>query len=102
MTHLPLRRTRTESHHLQHELHQAYHHRHPIVVVKESQVTYGFSSQIMSYILSMFICVGMILLDNLLQCLLFIAIIDLSRTCGRTASLICTVLVMFIIILGLK
>jgi hypothetical protein len=39
----------------------------------------------------------MIFLDNLLQCLLFIAIIDLSRTCGSTASLICTVLVMFII-----
>jgi hypothetical protein len=69
----------------------------PIIVVKESQVTYGFSSQIMSYLLNMFICVGIILLDNLLQCLLFITIIDLSRTCGSTASLICTILVMFII-----
>jgi hypothetical protein len=39
----------------------------------------------------------MILLDNLLQYLLFIAIIDLSITCGSTASLICTALVMFII-----
>jgi hypothetical protein len=42
----------------------------------------------MSYILNMLICVGIILLDNLLQCLLFIAMIDLSRTCDSTASLI--------------
>jgi hypothetical protein len=69
----------------------------PIVVVKEPQVTYGFYYQIMSYILNMFICVDMILLDNLLQYLLFITIIDISRTCGSTASLICIALVMFII-----
>jgi hypothetical protein len=45
----------------------------------------------------MLICVDMILLDNLLQCFLFIAIIDLSRTCASTASLICIALVMFMI-----
>jgi hypothetical protein len=39
----------------------------------------------------------MILLDNLLQWLLFIAIIDLSRTCGTATSLICYTLVMFMI-----
>jgi hypothetical protein len=39
----------------------------------------------------------MILLDNLLQYLLFITVIDLSRTCDSTASLICYVLVMFMI-----
>jgi hypothetical protein len=44
----------------------------------------------------MLIYIGMILLDNLLQCLLFIAMIDLSRTCGRT-SLIYKALVMFMI-----
>jgi hypothetical protein len=40
----------------------------PIIIVKELQVMYGFSSQIMSYILNMLICVGIILLNNLLQC----------------------------------
>jgi hypothetical protein len=39
----------------------------------------------------------MILLDNLLQCLLPITMIDQSRTCGTTATLICTTLVMFMI-----
>jgi hypothetical protein len=58
---------------------------------------YSSCSQIMSYIFNMLICVGMILLDNLLQCLLFITMIDLSRTCGTAASLIYYVLVMFII-----
>jgi hypothetical protein len=43
------------------------------------------------------ICIGIILLDNLLQCLLFIAMIDLSRTCGSITSLICNLLVMFMI-----
>jgi hypothetical protein len=51
----------------------------------------------MSYILNILICVCMILLDNPLQCLLFIAIIDLSRTCNSTTILICNALVMFII-----
>jgi hypothetical protein len=45
----------------------------------------------------MFICVGMILLDNLLQYLLFIVVIDLSKTCDSIATLICNVLVMFMI-----
>jgi hypothetical protein len=46
----------------------------------------------------MFICADMILLlDNLLQCLLFIAVIDLSRTYDGTAILICNALVMFMI-----
>jgi hypothetical protein len=51
----------------------------------------------MSYIMNMLICVGMILLDNLLKCLLFITVIDLSRTCDSTAILICNALVMFMI-----
>jgi hypothetical protein len=45
----------------------------------------------------MLICVGMILLDNLLQCLVLIAMIDPSRACGSTASLNCNALVMFMI-----
>jgi hypothetical protein len=49
----------------------------------------------MAYILNMFICVDMILLDNPLEYLLFIVMIDLFRTCGTTASLICYALVMF-------
>jgi hypothetical protein len=51
----------------------------------------------MSYIFNMLICIDMILLDNMLQYLLFIAMIDLFRTYGTTASLICYVLVMFMI-----
>jgi hypothetical protein len=39
----------------------------------------------------------MILLDNLLQCLLFIDMIDLSRIRGNAATLICNALVMFMI-----
>jgi hypothetical protein len=50
---------------------------------------------IMFYILNMFIYVHMILLDNLLQCFLFIAVIDLSTTCESTIVLICNSLVMF-------
>jgi hypothetical protein len=56
----------------------------------------------MSYIFNMLNYVGMILLDNLLQCLLFIAMIDLSRTCGIVTSLICYVLVMFMIYSWIK
>jgi hypothetical protein len=85
MTRLPLRRSRAEGRRLQCELHQADRRLHPVVVVKEPQVTYGSCSQIMSYIFNMLICVGMILLDNMLQCLLFITMIDL-RDCSLTLS----------------
>jgi hypothetical protein len=43
--------------------------------------------------------VDMILLDNLLQCLLFIIVIDLSKTYDNTTILIYNVLVIFIIYL---
>jgi hypothetical protein len=56
----------------------------------------------MSYILNILIRVGMILLDNLLQYLLFIAMIYLSRTCGSAASLIFIASVMFLIYLWIK
>jgi hypothetical protein len=42
--------------------------------------TYAFNSRIMSYILNVLICVDIILLDNLLQYLIFIVVIDLSST----------------------
>jgi hypothetical protein len=74
--------------HLQRELRKADGRFHPIVVVKEPQVTYGPSSQIMSYILNMLICVGMILLANLLQYFLFIAMINLSKICNSTVVLV--------------
>jgi hypothetical protein len=93
---LPLRRSCVEGHYLQHELRQADRRLH-LIVVREPQVTYGSSSQIISYIFNMLICVGMILRDSLLQCLLFIATIDLSITCGTAASLIYYALVMFLI-----
>jgi hypothetical protein len=50
----------------------------------------------------MLICVGMILLDNLLQYLLFIAMINLSRTCDSIATLICNALVIFMIYSWIK
>jgi hypothetical protein len=50
----------------------------------------------------MWIYVGMILLDNLLRCLLFIAVIDLSRTCDSIATLIYNALVMFMIYSWIK
>jgi hypothetical protein len=95
--HLPLRWTHAEGHCLQRELYHVDHHLHLIVIIKEPQVTYGFSSQIMSYLLNMLICVGIILLNNLLQYVLFIAMIDLYRTCDSTATLFCNTLVMSMI-----
>jgi hypothetical protein len=100
--HLPLQQLRAEGHRLQHELRQADRCLYSIIIVKQPQVTYGFSFQIMSYILNMLICVGMILLYNLLQYLLFITMIDLSRTCCSTASLICNALLMFMIYSWIK
>ncbi len=47
-------------------------------------------------------CVGIILLDNPLQYLLFITVIDLSRTCDSFASLIYNALVMFMIYSWIK
>jgi hypothetical protein len=63
---LPLRRSRAEGRRLQRELHQADRCLHPVVIVKELHAAYGSYSQIMFYIFNMLICVGMILLDNLL------------------------------------
>jgi hypothetical protein len=63
---LPLRRSCVEGRRLQRELRQADRRLHPIIIVKESQVTYGSCSQIMSYVFNILTCVGMILLDNLL------------------------------------
>jgi hypothetical protein len=101
MAHLPLCRTCAEGRRLQHELRQSDRCLHPIVV-KEPQVTYDFSFQIMFYILNILIYIGMILLDNLLQCLLFITMINLSITYGSTASLIYNALLMVMIYFGIK
>jgi hypothetical protein len=54
----------------------------------------------MSYILNILICVGMILLDSLVQCFLFIIMIDLSSTFDNTVVLICNLL--FIIYFWIK
>jgi hypothetical protein len=102
MTRLPLRRTRVEGRRFQHKLRQADRRLQPIVIIKEPQVTCNYCSQIMSYILDMFICVYMIFLDNLLQYLLFINMIDLSRTYDNTDSLICYALIMLMIYLWIK
>jgi hypothetical protein len=96
MPHLPLCRTRAKDHRLQCELCQVERHLQQIVVIKEPQIMYGSCSQIMAYIFYMLIRIGMILLDIVLQYLLFITMIDLSKTCDIIASLICA-LVMFMI-----
>jgi hypothetical protein len=97
MARLPLHRSRAEGHRLQRELRQADRCLHPVVIVRKLQVTYGSCSQIMSYIFNMLIRICMILLDNLLQCFLFIAMIDLSRIYDTATILICYALVMFMI-----
>jgi hypothetical protein len=51
----------------------------------------------MSYIFNMLICVCIILLDNLVQYLLFIAMMDLFKTYGAVATLIYNAIVIFII-----
>jgi hypothetical protein len=56
----------------------------------------------MSYILNVLICVEMILLDNLLQCFLFIVVIDLSSTFNITTVLIYKSLFMFMIYVWIK
>jgi hypothetical protein len=99
---LPLRQSHAKGHRLQRELHQTDRRLHPVVIIKEPQVTYDSCSQIMSYIFNMLICIGMILLDNLLQCFMFITMIDLSRTCGAATILICYALVMFMIYSWIK
>jgi hypothetical protein len=66
MAHLPLRWSRAEGRRRQRELRHADRRLHPVIIIKEPQVTYGSCFQIMSYIFNMLICVGIILLDNLL------------------------------------
>jgi hypothetical protein len=88
MAHLSLHRTHAEGRRLQCELRQADHRLRPIVVIKESHVTYDSCSQIMSYMLNMLICARMILLDNLLQCLLFVDVIDRCRIYDSITTLI--------------
>jgi hypothetical protein len=47
---------------------------------RKNEASYVLYSQIITYILSLMICIDMILLDNLLQCLIYIIMIDLSST----------------------
>jgi hypothetical protein len=63
--------------------------------VKEDM--YILNSQIMSYILNILIYVGMILLDSLLQCFLFIVVIDLSSIFDSSVVSICNQLFIFIV-----
>jgi hypothetical protein len=56
----------------------------------------------MTYIFNTLIYVDMILLNNLLQYLLFIVMIDTFRTYSTATSLICYALVMFMIYSEIK
>jgi hypothetical protein len=66
------------------------------------EATYVFYSPIMSYILSILICIWMIFLDNLVQCLLFVDMIDMSRSCDSSTDLIYYASIMFMIYSWIK
>jgi hypothetical protein len=79
-----------------HQLQTPSHGLQKSTTVKEDM--HVLNSQIMSYILNMLICVGIILLESsLLQCFLFIAVIDLSSTFDSTVISIFNLLFMFLI-----
>jgi hypothetical protein len=56
----------------------------------------------MSYILNILICVDMIMLGSMLQCFMFIVVIDLSSTFDSTIVSICNLLFIFIIYFWIK
>jgi hypothetical protein len=91
-TRLSLHRSHAEPHHISCELHQSMHSLQKSTTVMED----------MSFILDILICVGMILLDSLLQCFLFIAVIHLSSTFDTVVHSIYNLLFMFIIYFWIK
>jgi hypothetical protein len=99
-THLPLHRSRTEPHHINRKLYQFMHGLQKSTTIKED--TYVLNSRIMSYILNILIYVDMILLDSLLQCFLFVTVVDLSSTFDSTVVSIYNLLFMFIIYFWIK
>jgi hypothetical protein len=62
--------------HLHHVIAQTKHRLVHSTVIKDEEPFYVLFSQIMSYILHIMIYIGMILLDNMFQCILFIVVID--------------------------
>jgi hypothetical protein len=100
-TRLPLRWTSVDCRHLQCVIVQTEWHLHNSTVVKEEEASYIVFSLIMSYMLNLVICIGMILLD-LLQCSIYIVVIDLSSTYDSTTILICNSLFMFMIYFLIK
>jgi hypothetical protein len=62
--------------HLHHVITQTKHRLVHSTVIKDEEPFYVLFSQIMSYILHIMIYIGMILLDNMFQCILFIVVID--------------------------
>jgi hypothetical protein len=73
---LPLRWSCAGPRHIYHKLRESACGLQNSITVKEDM--YVLDSRIMSYILNISICVGMILLDILLQWFLFITVIDLA------------------------
>jgi hypothetical protein len=91
---LPLHWLCVDPRHIYHELHYSSHGLQKSILVKD---TYVLDSRIMSYILNILICVGMILLDRLLQWFPFIVGVDLASTIDSTFASICNLFFMFII-----
>jgi hypothetical protein len=80
--HLPLYRSRGALLHQPWTLSVCVRNLQKFTTVKKD--TYTLNTQIMSYILNIFICVGMILLDILSQCFIYIHVINLSSTFNNT------------------
>jgi hypothetical protein len=95
MTRLLLHQSHTEARHINRELHESARGLQKSTTVKKDM--YILNSRIMSYILNILICIGMILLDSLLQCFMFIVVIDLSSNFDSSVVSIYNLLFMFII-----
>jgi hypothetical protein len=66
MTHLPLRQVYAGHHRLQRAIIQTEWRLFNSIIIEEEEPSYILFSLIMSYMLSLVICIGMILLDNML------------------------------------
>jgi hypothetical protein len=101
MTHLPLCWAHTDHCHLQCTIIQNERRLLASTVIKEQEALYVLFLTIMSFIMNLMICVGMILL-YLLQCLFNIVVIDLFSTSDSVVVSFFNSLVIFMIYFWIK
>jgi hypothetical protein len=89
-----------EPHGIYRKLHQSARGLQESTTINED--TYVLNSRIMSNLLNILICVGMILLNSLMQYFMFIVVINLSSTYDTTVVSIYDLLFMFIIYFWIK